>query len=78
MTYSGRKTMRTRLSIVIPLVTVFLLAGALPAAAQETIGVLHNSKGYVTVTREGKHLTRDLGGTASTVEFSDAVIASLA
>jgi len=30
-----------------------------------------------TVYREGKHLTRDLGGTAGTQEFADAVIAAL-
>ena len=54
MTYSGRKTMRTRLSFVILLVSAFLLAGALPALAQETVGVLHNSTGLVTVSREGK------------------------
>jgi len=29
------------------------------------------------VYREGKHLTRDLGGKASTMEFADAVIAAL-
>jgi isocitrate dehydrogenase (NAD+) len=29
------------------------------------------------VYREGKHLTRDVGGTASTQEFTDAVIAAL-
>lgn len=45
--------MRTRLPFVILLVTVFLLAGALPAVAQGTIGVLHNSTGKVTVNREG-------------------------
>lgn len=61
MTYSVRKTMRTRLSIVILLVTVFLLAVALPAVAQETIGVLHNSKGSVTVTREGKAFPASTG-----------------
>jgi hypothetical protein len=46
--------MRTRMSFVILLVTVFLLAGDLPAVGQETIGVLHNSTGFVTVSREGK------------------------
>ena len=46
--------MRTRLSFVILLVSAFLLAGALPALAQETVGVLHNSTGLVTVSREGK------------------------
>jgi len=30
-----------------------------------------------TVFQEGRHLTRDLGGTASTTEFTDAVIAAL-
>ena len=30
-----------------------------------------------TVYREGKHLTRDVGGTAGTKEFTDAVIAAL-
>lgn len=54
MTYSGRKTMRTTLSFVTLLVTAFLLAGTLPALAQETAGVLHNSTGLVTVSREGK------------------------
>jgi len=29
------------------------------------------------VYREGKSMTRDVGGTASTVEFSNAVIAEL-
>jgi isocitrate dehydrogenase (NAD+) len=32
---------------------------------------------YDAVLSEGKHLTRDLGGTASTNEFTDAVIAKL-
>lgn len=30
-----------------------------------------------SVYREGKHLTRDVGGTASTTEFTDAVIATM-
>ncbi|MGA6992974.1 MAG: FecR family protein [Candidatus Deferrimicrobiaceae bacterium] len=46
--------MMTRLPFGILLITVLLLTGALPAVAQETIGVLHNSTGFVTVTREGK------------------------
>jgi hypothetical protein len=54
LSFSRRKAMRTRLPFVILLVTVFLLAGALPAVAQETIGVIHNSTGFVTVAREGK------------------------
>jgi len=29
------------------------------------------------VYREGKHLTRDLGGTANTQQFTDAVITAL-
>jgi isocitrate/isopropylmalate dehydrogenase len=29
------------------------------------------------VYRDGKHLTQDLGGTATTAEFTDAVIAAL-
>jgi isocitrate dehydrogenase (NAD+) len=29
------------------------------------------------VYREGKHLTRDVGGTAGTAEFTDAVIAAM-
>ena len=29
------------------------------------------------VYREGKHLTRDLGGKASTNEFTDAIVAAL-
>jgi isocitrate dehydrogenase (NAD+) len=32
---------------------------------------------YDTVLREGKSLTRDLGGTAGTNEFADALIAKL-
>ena len=31
----------------------------------------------VKVYKEGKHVTRDVGGTAGTQEFTDAVIASL-
>ena len=30
-----------------------------------------------SVYREGKHITRDMGGTASTGEFADAVIAAM-
>ncbi len=30
-----------------------------------------------TVYREGRHLTRDVGGTATTEQFTDAVIAAL-
>jgi isocitrate dehydrogenase (NAD+) len=30
-----------------------------------------------TVYREGKHVTRDVGGTATTQEFTEAVIAAL-
>jgi isocitrate dehydrogenase (NAD+) len=30
-----------------------------------------------SVYREGKHITRDMGGTASTIEFADAVIAAI-
>jgi isocitrate dehydrogenase (NAD+) len=30
-----------------------------------------------SVYREGKHITRDMGGTASTIEFADAVIAAM-
>ncbi|MEZ6187876.1 MAG: isocitrate/isopropylmalate dehydrogenase family protein [Planctomycetota bacterium] len=35
-------------------------------------------KGLETVLGEGKHVTRDLGGKASTLEFTDAVIAAMA
>jgi isocitrate/isopropylmalate dehydrogenase len=31
----------------------------------------------VKVYREGKHVTRDVGGTAGTQEFTDAVVAAL-
>jgi isocitrate dehydrogenase (NAD+) len=41
-------------------------------AAQRVETALHN------VYREGKRLTRDVGGTASTQEFADAVIEALA
>src|SRR5262249_37333287 len=34
-------------------------------------------KGLEVVYAEGKHLTRDVGGTASTAEFTDAVIGKL-
>jgi isocitrate dehydrogenase (NAD+) len=34
-------------------------------------------KAYDTVLTEGKDLTRDLGGTSSTNEFADAIIARL-
>jgi isocitrate/isopropylmalate dehydrogenase len=30
-----------------------------------------------SVYREGKHITRDMGGTASTNEFADAVIGAM-
>jgi len=33
--------------------------------------------GYDTVLREGKSLTRDLGGSAGTDQFGDAVIAAM-
>lgn len=42
-----------------------------PGAAQEIERALR------TVYREGKHLTRDVGGKASTAEFTDAVIQQL-
>jgi isocitrate dehydrogenase (NAD+) len=32
---------------------------------------------FETTVREGKTVTRDLGGTASTDEFTDAIIAKL-
>jgi isocitrate dehydrogenase (NAD+) len=31
----------------------------------------------IKVYREGKHVTRDVGGTAGTQEFTDAVVAAL-
>jgi isocitrate/isopropylmalate dehydrogenase len=31
----------------------------------------------IAVYREGKHVTKDVGGTAGTREFTDAVIAAL-
>jgi isocitrate/isopropylmalate dehydrogenase len=34
-------------------------------------------KALETVYREGKHTTRDIGGSAGTKEFTDAVIAAL-
>ena len=42
------------------------------AAAKKVEDALHK------VYREGKHLTRDVGGTASTAEFTEAVIRAFA
>ena len=58
--------------------TALALSGALllehlgePAAAAALRAALN------TVYQEGRHLTRDLGGTASTTEFTDAVVAGV-
>jgi isocitrate/isopropylmalate dehydrogenase len=34
-------------------------------------------KAVLDVIAEGKHLTRDLGGTATTTEMTDAIVAKL-
>jgi isocitrate/isopropylmalate dehydrogenase len=41
----------------------------------EAAGRLQNAIAHVY--REGKHLTRDVGGSAGTAEFTDAVIAAM-
>ena len=56
MTDPGRKAMRTRVYFIILILLgcLVLPAGVLQAAAQETIGVMRNATGNVTVTRDGK------------------------
>jgi len=47
------------------------------AHIEERDAAVRMQRALETVYAEGKHLTRDVGGTAGTDEFTDAVIAKL-
>ena len=53
--------MRRTLFVAVLLVTLSVLAGGLPASAQEIIGTVRNSAGKATITREGRILPASEG-----------------
>ena len=53
------------------------LVAAMALCAAALLGVVPANKAFEDQVREGKVVTRDLGGTATTDEFTNAIIARL-
>ncbi|MGZ8459320.1 MAG: hypothetical protein ACXWW2_02745, partial [Candidatus Deferrimicrobiaceae bacterium] len=53
--------MRRTPFVAVLLVALSVLAWALPASAQEIIGIVRNSAGEAAITREGRNLTASEG-----------------